>query len=436
MELIEVLVALCLVVLRSFVLLCEVAFSEVRRSRLEREAVGDKRSRFLYERLDDAVRLVPTFQISGALLLLAIGVLCATALVQEGAVDLLAERAAVGLGVLLTTALLGELLPRLFARRFPESVAKLVARPGLLTGKALRKLLFPAFAFTELLASPFGAGRVEEFDVSEEDIKSVVAEGKLSGAVEEGERQIINRVFRLGAKQAGGVMTPRTKICALRVTDPFEQSVSIAVESHRTWLPVLSGESEEVLGIISARDLLDLQRQNRSGLTGEVLKEKLTEPVRAPDTAPLLTIIDSMRSSRMHFAVVFDEYGVFVGVVTLHDVIEALVGEIGELDDRGSNIIKRADGSLLVDAKIAIDDLWEELSIGDSSPYSDSEFHSLGGFIMTYLGHVPEEGESFTAHGFTFEVLDMDRHRIDKVLVTPSAKRNETSETPPISQVG
>jgi putative hemolysin len=367
----------------------------------------------------------------------------------------LAEQAFVGIGVLLVAALAGELLPRLIARRFPETVAKGVAPIGLLIGRIFRRILSPAFAFTELLASPFGAGRLEEFDVSEEDIKAVVAEGKRSGAVEEGERQIINRVFRLGAKQAGGVMTPRAKVCALKTGDPFDHSVSVAIDSHRMWLPVVSGESEEVIGIISARDLLGLQRQNPSGNTGYVIMKSLTEPLCAPDTAPILTIIEQMRASRIHFAVVLDEFGVFVGVVTLHDVVEALIGEIGELEDRGSNIIKRADGSFLVDAKIAIDDLWEELSIGDVSPYSDSEFHSLGGFIMTYLGHVPEEGEVFAAHGYTFEVIDMDRHRIDKVLVTrvestqadtSTGKATDTvtdkaseikkGKLPPLSQVG
>ena len=184
-----------------------------------------------------------------------------------------------------------------------------------------------------------------------------------------------------------------------------------------------------MLGIVSARDLLDLQRSSPSGSTGEIVKNRLTTPVSAPDTAPLLNVIDSMRKERIHFAVIVDEYGAFAGVVTLHDVVEALIGEVGEIEDVNPNILKRPDGSFLVDAGVAIDDLWDELAISDESPYSDSEFHSLGGFIMSVLGRVPKEGERFSAHGYVFEVIDMDRHRIDKVLLIPEIELPESELT-------
>ena len=257
--------------------------------------------------------------------------------------------------------------------------------------------------------------------MSEEDIKSIVAEGKKSGVVEEGERQIFNRVFRLGDRLAVSIMTPRNHLIALQGMAPFKESLQTAVESRRAWLPVVGDTTDEVLGIVAIHDLMARSLEGAEGLTRDVVNSRLVAPLRVPETIPLLTLLDMLRKERIHFAIIVDEYGGLAGIATLHDLVEAIVGEVGEIDDEAPYIIRRSDGSWLVDAQIDIDELWEQLAIPERSPFDDAEFHSLGGFIMSRLGHVPKAAEKFEANGFEFEVVDMDRHRIDKVLVSKSA---------------
>jgi putative hemolysin len=424
-NLLEIVLVVLLLLFRFGAVLAEVSFEGIRRSKVEKDAAqGDKKSCELLARLDDAYRLIPVIQLAGVILLLSIGLICARALFADSnsSAVIVAERGFLGTLLLIVTLFVGDLIPRSIALKYPEAVGRHFGCPSIFFAKLVKPIFYPVFALTELILLPLGVSAFESNEVSEEDIKAMVAEGKRSGAVEEGERQIIHRVFRLGDKQAATVMTPRNQVASLHAHAPFHESVTLAIASRRTWLPVLEDGTDEVLGIISARDLLDLQRSSPSGSTREVIHDRLTNPVRSPDTAPLLSVIDSMRKERIHFAVIVDEYGAFAGVVTLHDVVEALIGEVGELEDLNPNILKRPDGSFLVDAGVAIDDLWEELVISEESPYSDSEFHSLGGFIMSRLGRVPKEGDRFEAHGYTFEVVDMDRHRIDKVLISPLTK--------------
>jgi putative hemolysin len=414
----EISLVVVLLLAKSAMVLCEVAFTEARRSRLERRAnQGTLSAQRLLRVVDEPGPVVTPIQLLNSAVAVVIGISCSRALLADASMTAWAERGLVAVFLLILSLFIGDLVPRMLARAHPEVIGEVVCTFGCALASVARPLLYPVFKLAEILLAPFGGLSNDTHEVSEEDIKSMVLEGKRSGVVEEGERVIIHRVFRLGDKNAASVMTPRNQVVVLEGKVPFQQSIETAIESHRSWFPVTGESTDEVLGIVSARHLLDLQRRGVSGTTVEAVVTHLTPAVQAPETTPLLALIESMRKERNHFAVVVDEYGTFAGIATLHDVVEALIGEVGEIDDDTSDLVRRSDGSLLVDARMAIDELWEELAIDDPYPYGDSEFHSLGGFIMTHLGHVPREGEEFEAHGYTFEVVDMDRQRIDKVIV-------------------
>jgi putative hemolysin len=415
---IQITAIVLLITAKAFLSTCEVALLSLRRSKVERDAAtGDSRAQVLLTVIDDTYRYETALRVGAT----AIVVLVSMVVSSELAILLMpfSPWSAVTLFSVVVAALFfGEVLPRYLGTINPYWISRRVVHFVTAFEAATRPLLFPFIYTSETLLALVGARDPGEPEVSEEDIKSIVAEGKKSGVVEEGERQIIHRVFRLGDRLAVSIMTPRNHLVSLQALAPFQESLRSAVESRRAWLPVVGETTDEVLGIVAIHDLIALSLEGADGITKDVVHSRLVAPLRVPETTPLLTLLDMLRKERIHFAIIVDEYGGLAGIATLHDLVEAIVGEVGEIDDEAPYIIKRGDGSWLVDAQIDIDELWEQLAIPERSPFDDAEFHSLGGFIMSRLGHVPKESEKFEANGFEFEVVDMDRHRIDKVLVS------------------
>jgi len=318
---------------------------------------------------------------------------------------------------------LAELVPSEIAVRYPETCARylspvLVATLGLV-GPFARLL-------SRLVEGATGGTKegVSDLDV-EEDIRDLVDEAQRAGAIDPGEREIINRVFKLDDKPVASVMTPRAHVSFIRVKASVSESLLKASQAGHSVLPVVGDSEDEVVGIISVHDLIKLanQPQHYRGGVGELLKQ----PIQVPESMSALRLLELLRSSDTRFGVVRDEYGGFAGVVTMFDVLQVIVGHIGEGAATEGDIVERGDGSLLVDAGCDVHDLFELLGIKEGIASSASEFRSLGGFVMTTLGYVPREGERFMAHGYNFEVVDMDNKRIDKVLVWPLVSRKAAS---------
>jgi putative hemolysin len=217
-------------------------------------------------------------------------------------------------------------------------------------------------------------------------------------------------------------MTPRADVVFLKSADPPEVSLVAAATSKHTWFPVRGNNEDDLLGIVSLSDLVELNSRAQAFPGG--LVDLMVKPLEVPISISALKLLELFRESGGQFAVVRDEHGTLSGIVTVYDVLQVIVGEIGEASSpEQRSVVKREDGSFLVDASSDVHEVFETLGIADESPFSGAEFHSLGGFVMTTLGYVPREGERFEAFGYLFEVIDMDNNRIDKVLVTHASER-------------
>jgi putative hemolysin len=299
--------------------------------------------------------------------------------------------------------------------RFPNHVVQVVSplarRITWACGVAIRLI---RGASQLIVSSPVDAPAVEE-DALEEDIRSLVEEGEKAGVIEEEEREIISRVFKLGDRPLAALMTPRSEVVFLPISCELEQALGIALESRFSWFPVLGDTEDEVLGIVSIHDLVQALRQ--ADPSRRTLRELLVKPLEVPESISALDLLEKFREGSIHFAIIRDEYGGVAGVATLDDVLRMIVGDVGDPGEEVRMIVRRDDGSLLVDASSDVDNLFELLELTERLDGLEGQFHSVGGFVMTSLGRIPKEGESFEQDGFRFEVVDMDGKRIDKILV-------------------
>jgi len=428
---IELAIIVALILLNGLLALAELAIVSSRRARLQalvdRDVVGSRRALALATKPG---RFLSTVQIgitlvgvlSGAFSGATFGLRLSEWFVALGLRASVAEALGVGLVVAVITYLslvIGELVPKQIALRDPEKIAVRVA---------------PAMTVMALIASPIvsfldfsgravlRALRYEDkpvHRVTDEEIRSLMAEAETAGVLEPDERAMIAGVMRLGDRPVRAIMTPRREVDMLDLTaDPDEIRRTI-VESVHSRLPAHAGTPEEMLGIVQAKDLLDAY------LRGERpdLRAQVRPAPNVPDTVDALDVLDVIKGSPVHMALVHDEYGQFEGIVTNADILEAITGAFRT--DEGSvepEAVRRDDGSWLISGSMPADEMADRLSIALPP---DRSYHTAAGFVLSRLGHLPEVGESFGSHGWRFEVVDLDGRRIDKILASriPAGRR-------------
>ncbi len=307
------------------------------------------------------------------------------------------------------------ILPQFLGARFHESVLRYIAP----LGRLVVQLAWPAIAAAriarQLGIQGEGPGAVEE-DAIEDDIRSLVEEGERAGVIEEEERQMITRVFRLGDKPIVSLMTSRSDVVFLDVGMTVAQAVKVVLDSRLTWFPVRQSVDDDVVGIVSVHDVFEQQGKYPADAPAQ-LREASSPAMDVPESMTALELLERFKELGEHFAVVRDEYGSVAGIATVDDVLQVVVGDMGEVNGEGRSITVRHDGSLLVDASLDVQNLFEELGFGDALDGESGQFHSVGGFVMSSLGRIPKAGDSFLHDGHRFEVVDMDGKRIDKILV-------------------
>jgi putative hemolysin len=256
-----------------------------------------------------------------------------------------------------------------------------------------------------------GYGPQPEHRVTDEEIRALVAEAETAGVIEPSERAMIAGVMRLGDRPVRAVMTPRFDVDMLDISADETEIRRIIVQSVHSRLPVHSGTSDEVLGVVQAKDLLDACLRGES----PQLQAHLRPAPTVPDTADALDVLNLIKESAVHMALVHDEYGQFQGLVTNADILEAIVGDFRT--DEGPaepEAVQREDGSWLIAGSMPADEMAERLAIALPP---DRSYHTAAGFVLSEIGHLPEVGESFDSQGWRFEVVDLDGRRIDKLLV-------------------
>lgn len=310
---------------------------------------------------------------------------------------------------------LGELIPKRLAVSKPEKVVTSLSPIIRFLSKLLRSI-------NKLLSVSVDAGlRILRINtdkgpsITEEEIKSYIEEGRDIGVIEEAERDMVSGIFRLGDRRVEALMTPRTEMAWIDIVSPKEEIWGQLLTSPHSRIPITEGDLDNILGYLQIRDLLGLS-PNDSEIN---LRDYLKEPIYLPENMAALKALEIFQTTGVHLALVVDEFGGITGMVTDYDILEAIVGEIPEdSEDTDSIAVQRDDGSWLFDGLIIIDQLKDILGFSAMPDEGRVGYQTLSGFVMSQLGRIPKTGAKFQFDEYTFEVVDMDGRRVDKVLVT------------------
>jgi putative hemolysin len=427
----EALIILLLIVINGIFALSEVALVASRKARLQQLArEGDHKAKTALELAESPSRFLSTVQTGITLIGILAGAFGGATIAEKltayfKTFPLLASYAeSIGLGmvVLVITYLsliIGELVPKRIALHSPERIASIIALPM----KWLSKLFLPIVSFltlsTEVVTRLIGLRASEEPPVTEKEIAVMIEQGTLAGVFEPAEHTMVKRVFRLGDRTVGSLMTLRLDIVWVDLDDPLDMNLSKLSGSIYSRFPVCTGELDHVEGILRAKDLL---RQCLTCGTPDI-RDILQEPMFVPETLPALRLLEKMKEERTHIVLVVDEYGTVKGLVTLNDIMEAIVGDMPSRDEPDEPYaVQREDGSWLFDGMLLMEEFKELLGLARLSDEESGRFLTLGGYVLSKMGRIPATGESFESDGMRFEIMDMDGNRIDKILVSKSSQ--------------
>lgn len=328
-----------------------------------------------------------------------------------------AGRIAVGLvavPITLLSVVFGELVPKRIAMSRPERYAMLVARPMGTLSRLGGPIVTGLAAVTDAVLKVFRVGRVKEATVSDEEVSLLIEQGLTEGVFHEAEKRMVEGVLALDRLQVTAIMTPRPKIVWLDLDDPDEVNWRKIVASGHSHFPVHRGGPDNIVGMLSVKALW----ANSAAGFQTPMRDLMTKPLFVPETVSGIQLLELFKHSSRHIALVTDEFGTVSGIVTLIDVLEAIVGDLPSRGkSAGPEAHRRDDGSWLIDATMPIVDVREVLGVMRLPGEDRADFQTLGGFIMTHFGRIPKAGDFFEAGGFRWEVVDMDRFRVDKVLV-------------------
>src|SRR3712207_5095991 len=430
----QVAIIILLILLNGFFAMSETALVSSRKARLRQRAEeGTKGARAALELADSPNRFLSTVQIGISLIGVLAGAFGGATLAEPLAdalrvVPALAPHAgplAFGTVVIAITYLsliLGHLVPKRLALHGAEPVALRVA--GAM--RLLSVITSPAVWFlslsTETVLRLLGVRPTAESPVTEQEVEILMEEGARVGVFEEEERDLVRSALQLDDRPVRELMTPRPKVVWLDADDPPEEVRRRVAESRHSYFPVARGDLDDLLGIASIKDAWTRQA---SGQTTDLLGSLRPSPF-VPEGAPATYALESFKRSGLPLALVIDERGHIEGLITLTDVLEALVGEVPDEDEpTEEDIVRREDGSWLVNGLLAAQELKEHLGLEELPRQEDADYQTVGGMVMDALGRVPAEGDRFEWEGYSFEVLDMDGRRVDKVLVTPAQDAGE-----------
>ena len=432
MPLVEILIVLALVLLNGYFAMSELAVVSARPARLEALArKGSRGARLALALARDPGRMLSTVQIGITLVGIITGAFGGATLAEplDDALARLPSLAPVSAEIAYTLVVLaitylslivGELVPKHLALRAPERIASLVA-PVI---DLLSRISTPAVWLLEksslFVLRLLGSEVQPRETVTEEEVRTLIAEGTRTGVFHKQEQEMIIRVLRLADRPVRAIMTPRVELVWLDVEDDPAEIARVIKESGHSRFVIGKGSLDDVLGVVHVRSLLD------ACLAGRTLdlRAAVRPALVVHDNMPVLRALEALRQARVSMALVVDEYGEVEGVVTVEDVLEAVVGDMPERRlGEEPTIIRREDGSLLMDGLLPLDEV--KLTLGFESLPDEKTYHTLAGFILAQFGRVPEEGQTVAYGGWRFEVVDMDGRRIDKVLVRRSRAREE-----------
>ena len=419
----ELATVVVLILIKGLLAMAELAVVSSRRGRLQvlvdREVIGARRALMLH---NDPGRFLSTVQIgitlvgvlSGAFSGATLGLRIGRWLAELGLPQGYAEPMGVALVVAAITYLsliVGELVPKQIALRNPEAIAVRVAPAMTAIARIGAPLVWLLNISGRALLRALGQQAQPTGKVTDEEIRSLVAEAETVGVIEPGERSMIDGVMRLGDRPVRAIMTSRREVDMIDLSLDDETIRTTITTSIHSRLPVHDGAPDEILGVLQAKDLLNVCL---SGAKPDV-RAHIREAPTAPDTADAIALVELIRKTPLHMVLVHDEYGHFEGVVTNADILEAIIGEFQTDAGPGEpDATQRADGSWLIAGSMAVDEFAERLGI----PAEERPYNTVAGYVLDQLGHLPAVGEVFDGHGWRFEIVDLDGRRVDRILAT------------------
>lgn len=422
----ELVIIFLLILANGVFAMSEIAVVAARKVRLKQRAEdGDERAKSALALAHDPNQFLATVQVGITMVGVLAGAYGGATLAEQlavpiGTVELLApyaEGIALGVvvaGITFLSLIIGELVPKRIGLNNPETIASWVARPMLWLSRLGAPIVALLTASTNLVLRVFGIKGEAEPHLTEDEIKALISQGAETGAVGATEENIVQRVFQLGDQPVAAIMTPRPDIEWIDVDASADELKAFLASHAHTQFVVCQGGLDNVLGIVRSADMLP---QAFKG-TPIQLRTLTREALFVPDSMPAVQLLESFRSSHKHVALVMDEYGAVEGLVTVTDLLIAIVGDLpGDASEAVGAFVARPDGSWLVEGSAPIEEVATHFGI-DALPEGEAgAYHTIGGFVMARLGRVPKAADAFEWGGMKFEVIDMDGRRIDKVLV-------------------
>ncbi len=426
--LLEIVIIVILISANGLFAMAEMAVVSARKARLQQSANrGDRKARAALELADDPNQFLSTVQVGITLIGILAGAFGGATLAEELALRLsqipwLAPYSqSIGLGIVVLgitylSLVLGELVPKRLALNNPERVAASVAIPMRMLSRLTSAINRFLNASTDIVLRVLSVRPSTEPPVTEEEIRILVEEGTRAGVFDAVEEDLVSRVFRFGNRRVGALMTPRIEIDWLDIEESPEEIINRLLDSSHHLIPVGQDELDNLLGVVRARDVLS------RCLGGQPLdlNALLQEPLVVPENMSALKVLELFKKTGQKMALVMDEYGGTQGMVTHTDILEALVGDMLMMSGTAeARVVKRQDGSWLLDGMLLIDEFKDIYHFDELPGEKRAGYQTLGGFVMSQMGSVPSEGETFEWDGWCFEVVDMDGRRVDKVLMAP-----------------
>lgn len=420
-----------LIILNGIFAMAEIAIVSARKSKLQQLAhEGNQGAKIALELSNNPNRFLSTVQIGITLIGIFAGAFGGATIAATLSDKLrfipfiggYSDALALGIVVVSITYLsliIGELVPKRLALNSPEKIALYISRP-------MNSLSIIAAPFVSLLSVStdwmlrlLQVGSPKKASVSEEEVKMLIREGAQSGVFQIAEQAIVERTLLLSDKKVSSLMTSRKEIVWLNIDSSFKSLRNTMVNNSHSHFPVCRDNLDKVIGVVRTKTVLT------SFMAEEKidLKKSLHKPLFVPESMDSLKVLELFKKSGIHMALVIDEYGNVQGLVALADILRAIVGDIptiNELEEK--EIVKREDNSYLVDGLVSVDEFKEYFNIKKLPSEKSGIYHTIGGFVMHQLGHIPVSGDRFEYGAFRFEVMDMDGNRVDKVLVTPLKK--------------
>lgn len=417
----EIFIIVGLILLNGLLSMSEMALVSARKSRLETEAKkGNKSAKTALSLAEEPDQFLSTVQIGITLIGILTGLYSGESLSHHLAVlmDRIPElqpysktiaQAVIVILVTYFTLIFGELVPKRIGLGRAERVSMAIARPMHLLSLIASPFVWLLSKSTELSVKMLGVNADEDNKVTEEEIKAIVKEGYDGGEVQEVEQDIVERVFNLGDRKVGSIMTHRSDMVWLDLNDSLENIKQLVEANLYNVYPVSSGRLDNLLGVVYLKDLF-----GKLDAPGFSLQHVIRPAQYVPENQTVYNALEQIKQTRVHSAIVTDEFGSVQGIVTLKDIMVGLIGQVPEPDDE-QDIVERADGSYLVDGQYSFYDFLEFFDKEDL--YTEYDYNTLSGLILEILEHVPKTGETLDWLDFSFEIVDMDGARIDKVLV-------------------